>query len=410
MIAVGSLSNVPWESHKALGEFIKNLAKKGITARLVGGVVRDALLSRLVPSGDFDFAVDATPDQMIAICFETGLQVIPTGVSFGTVTCIIEGEPYEITSLRKDITSDGRKAVVQYTKDWSEDAQRRDLTINALYADWDGKYYDPTGMGIEDLNNRYLRFVGDPESRIKEDFLRIIRFFRFMALFPSAKYEEETYKLCIKFSKKLKSISLERKWGELKKIFKSDYPLNAIESLISSKIMSEVCRINWSLNKLERSLPWVKNRFNNIFYGLLGSVNQFSIDSNNCIPLKLQKRLEDVFKIKFSSSLDLQALYWFGKQNYKDAYIRDTITNKPFSEEALKKCNEAIEAIDAVLMPRFPVSGANLQELGFTPGPAMGDILRETEKWWVESNFTPDFEDCLQRIKQLYLGEPLDKI
>lgn len=410
MIPVGSLSNVPWESHKALGKFIRHLAKKGITARLVGGVVRDALLNRFDPSTDFDFAVDATPDQMIATCLETGLQVIPSGISFGTVSCIIEGKPYEITSLRKDITTDGRKAVVQYTKDWSEDAQRRDLTINALYADWDGKYYDPTGMGVDDLNNRYLRFVGDPERRIKEDFLRIIRFFRFMALFSSAKYDEETYKLCIKFSKKLKYISLERKWDELKKIFKSAYPLNAIENLISSKIMSEVCRINWSLNKLERSLPWVKNKFSDIFYGLLGSVNQFSVDRNNCIPLKLQKRLEEVFKIKLSSSMDLKALYWSGKQNYKDAYIKYIITNKVFSEESLKKCNEAIEAIEAVLIPRFPISGANLQELGFNPGPAMGNILRETERWWVESNFAPDFEACLQHIKHLYLGERLDKI
>ncbi|MDP3641105.1 MAG: CCA tRNA nucleotidyltransferase, partial [Alphaproteobacteria bacterium] len=237
MIPAGRLSSVPWNSQTALGQFIQNLSKQRITARIVGGAVRDAILNRFNQQTDVDLAVDITPDEMIAACMELEIQVIPSGLIYGTVTCILDGKPYEITSLRRDVATNGRKAIVSYTKDWHEDATRRDLTINALYADWDGTYYDPTGQGVDDLNNQYLRFIGNPEQRIQEDYLRIVRFFRFMALFKTTQYDEEAFRACIKFAHQLHLVSIERKWSELQKIFKSLFPFKAIESLISSKLM-----------------------------------------------------------------------------------------------------------------------------------------------------------------------------
>jgi poly(A) polymerase len=297
---------------------------------------------------------------------------------YGTVTCILGNKAYEITSLRKDVSTNGRRAVVSYTKDWKVDAKRRDLTINALYADWDGKYYDPTGQGVEDLNNQYLRFIGNPEKRIQEDILRIVRFFRFMSLFQKPTYDENAYQTCIQMTEHLKTISHERKWGELQKIFYSYYPLNAIESLISSNIMLEVCRINWSLNKLERSLPWFQNHFKDIFYGILGSVNHFTADRNICIPISLQKRLEEILKVNFLLPINLKDVYLIGRTTYKDAYIRHIITTQTFSNEALKKLNEALINIESFIVPKFPVSGADLQELGFTSGPTMGALVGRT--------------------------------
>jgi poly(A) polymerase len=410
MKPVGHIKDAPWVLHDDLGLFIQQLYGKGVTARLVGGVVRETLLGRFDYNCDLDIAVDVTPGEMIAICMELGIQVIPTGLVFGTVTCILGDKSYEITSLRKDIKTDGRKAVVAYTKDWIEDACRRDLTINALYADWDGHYYDPTGKGIDDLNHRYLRFIGNPRQRIQEDFLRIVRFFRFMGLFPHPKYDGVAYQACISLAKHLNSISQERKWSELQKIFQSKYPLNAIESLIASKIMLEVCRINWSLNKLERSMPWVQNYFEDIFFYILGGVNHFSIDRTNCLPVSLQKRLVDVFNAPFRSRFDLKDLYWAGRAVYKDAYIQHVIVTQDFSPEALEKCKEEITKIDACLIPKFPVSGVDLQELGFTPGPLMGAVLKDTEKWWVESDFKPDFNACLKRIQSLHLKKLKDNI
>lgn len=410
MTPVGVLKNTPWKFHNALGQFTRQLSQKNITARLVGGAVREALLNRFDPSCDLDLAVDATPGEIIATCLELGVQVIPSGLIYGTVTCIIDNKSYEITSLRQDISTDGRKAVVKYTQNWKEDASRRDLTINALYADWDGKYYDPTGMGCEDLKNHYLRFIGDPLTRIQEDFLRIVRFFRFMGSFENPSYDKHAYDACIQMAKHLKTVSLERKWSELQKTFKAYYPLNAIESLISSNIMSEVCRINWSLNKLERSLPWVQNHFHDIFYGIVGGVNQFTMDRNICIPINLQKRLEDAFKMEFNPPINKKGLYLLGRSVYKDVYIKNVIVTQVFSKEAVEKCQQGLIYIDSLEIPKFPVSGTDLQELGFTPGPVMGHILKKTEEWWMENDFIPDFKACIQYIQKLHLLTLKDRI
>lgn len=410
MTPAGTLSSVPWSANTVLGQFIQKLANKGISARLVGGAVREAILNRFDHTCDIDIAVDVTPGEMIAACLELEIQVTPSGLIYGTVTCILEGTPYEITSLRQDVATDGRKAIVRYTKDWREDAARRDLTINALYADWDGTYYDPTGQGIEDLNNQYLRFIGDAEQRIQEDYLRIVRFFRFMALFPNVKYDEEAFKACLKFAHQLQIVSIERKWSELKKIFKSNYPLNSIEALISSKLMLQVCRINWSLNKLERSIHWVKNHFNDIFYGILGGLNHFQIDRNICIPISIQKRLDEAFKVTLQSGINLKDLYLNGRSVYKDVYIRNLITTQDFSDAAMQECNEKLHQIETMDIPKFPVSGVDLQELGFTPGPLMGEILKKTEQWWVDHDFIPDYKTCLKYIQQLHLTQLRDKI
>lgn len=410
MKPVGSLTQIPWRHNVALENFIHKLTKRGCTLRFVGGAVREAILGRFDERCDIDLAVDATPDVVVAMCIEMGVQVIPSGIAYGTVTVILEGKPYEITSLRKDMSTDGRKAVVKYTKDWNEDALRRDLTINALYADWDGQYYDPTGQGVADLDARFLRFIGDPVKRIQEDYLRIIRFFRFMALFSSARYDDATYAACIQQAKQLQYISLERKWAELQKIFKANYPLNAIEGLITSKLMNNLCRLNWSLNKLERSIPWIKNYFDDVFYGILGGINHFQMDRGICIPITLQKRLEDVCNKTIQLDVNLKDLYRLGRSVYKDVYIRNIITQQSFSVETVKKCTEDLQTIEIMEIPKFPVSGGDLQEFGFTPGPIMGKILKETEEWWVENNFSPDFKGCLKHIQHLHLEMLRDKI
>jgi poly(A) polymerase len=410
MKPAGSLSRAPWKHRVVLEQFIRKLSNKGFILRVVGGAVREAILGRTDDQCDIDLAIDATPDEVVAFCIEMGVQVIPSGIAYGTVTVILDGDAYEITSLRKDMRTDGRKAVVEYTKNWTEDAERRDLTINALYADWDGQYYDPTGQGLADLEARFLRFIGDPVKRIQEDYLRIIRFFRFMALFSNPRYDDATYEICISHGKQLQYISLERKWNELQKIFKANYPLNAIEGLITSKLMNNVCRLNWSLNKLERAIPWVKNYFHEVFYGVLGCINHFQMDRGICIPITLQKRLEDVCSKTIHPEVNLKDLYKLGRSVYRDVYIRNVITNQNFSVEALQKCTEDLQTIETVEIPKLPVSGGDLQEVGFTPGPVMGQILKDTEEWWVEKNFKPDFKSCLKHIQHLHLAMLKDKI
>src|SRR5581483_1607408 len=148
-------------------------------ARFVGGCVRNAILRQ--PIGDIDIATKLTPDQVTRALETAGLKAVPTGVEHGTVTAVAGGHPYEITTLRRDVETDGRRAVVAFTTDWAEDAMRRDFRLNALYADPNGKLYDPTAGGLADARAGRIVFVGDAETRIREDALRILRFFRFSA-------------------------------------------------------------------------------------------------------------------------------------------------------------------------------------------------------------------------------------
>ncbi|MEQ1784957.1 MAG: CCA tRNA nucleotidyltransferase, partial [Hyphomonadaceae bacterium] len=148
-------------------------------ARYVGGCVRNALLGE--PVSDIDIATQLVPDEVTQVMRAAGIAVHPTGIEHGTLTVVADHQPFEVTTLRRDVETDGRRAVVAFTQDWAEDAQRRDFRINALYADRNGQIFDPTGGGLDDLAARRIVFVGDPETRIREDYLRILRFFRFYA-------------------------------------------------------------------------------------------------------------------------------------------------------------------------------------------------------------------------------------
>ena len=197
--------------------------EKGHHIRIIGGAVRDLLLSRHIPK-DIDLAVTATPDEMIEIFKENKIRYIETGLQHGTLTAHINGHNYEITTLRIDTEHDGRRAVVEFTNDWKLDAERRDLTINAMSLDFDGNLHDYFG-GVDDLKSKKVRFVGDPEKRIKEDFLRILRYFRFYGRISenADDHEKTTLEVIRKCAPGLKNIAVERVWVELAKIITAKF-------------------------------------------------------------------------------------------------------------------------------------------------------------------------------------------
>ena len=176
-----SIGQQPWMKTPQVVAVMDALEARGFTgcARFVGGCVRNSLLNR--PIEDIDIATTLTPDQVTEALQEAGIRAVPTGVEHGTITAVADSQPFEITTLRRDVSTDGRRAVVAFTQDWTEDAQRRDFTLNAVYADRDGTLFDPTGRGIEDGKAGRIVFVGDAMTRIREDYLRILRFFRFQA-------------------------------------------------------------------------------------------------------------------------------------------------------------------------------------------------------------------------------------
>ena len=254
-------SGVPLEILKALGGADKTL--------IVGGAVRDWLCDE--PIGDIDFATKLLPNESIQILLDSGFNVKPTGMDHGTITVFSDNNSYEITSLRKDILTDGRHAKVLFGGTWEEDANRRDFTVNALYSDEYGRILDFTGQGFKDLENKTLRFIGNPIKRIKEDYLRLLRYFRFLSRFLS-NIDNDSMNACIKLANKLNLLSYERLLIELDKIFiskNSDIVLNKIiENNIFSNIFLPVLIDNYKLkiNLLRKLLVKFKDYKNRTNY------------------------------------------------------------------------------------------------------------------------------------------------
>src|SRR6478609_9291469 len=189
------LANAPWLTHGPAGRVLALLNGNGEEARVVGGAVRNALLK--IPIGDIDIATTAVPDEVIRRAKAAGIKSVPTGIEHGTVTLVADGHPFEVTTLREDTETFGRKAKVAFGRDWVRDAERRDFTMNGLSVDADGVVHDYVG-GIADAAARRVRFIGDPDQRIAEDFLRILRFFRIHAAFGAGKPDRDGYLACIR--------------------------------------------------------------------------------------------------------------------------------------------------------------------------------------------------------------------
>jgi poly(A) polymerase len=228
-----------WLDHPGTQGLMQALEAAGHRALFVGGCVRNALLGE--PVGDVDIATDASPKTVSDIAESAGLKPVPTGIEHGTVTVVAEGKPHEVTTFRRDVETDGRRAVVAFSTRIEEDAQRRDFTMNALYADRHGQVMDPLN-GLPDLLARHVRFVGDAEIRIREDYLRILRFFRFHAAYgdPSGGLDPDGLAACATFSAGLETISRERITAELRKLLSARDPAPAVAAMAQSGVLHRI--------------------------------------------------------------------------------------------------------------------------------------------------------------------------
>ena len=233
-----SIGQRPWMTAAAPVMDALEAAGGGDCARYVGGCVRNTLLGK--PVSDIDIATRLTPEAVIVALKAAGLKAVPTGVEHGTVTAISDSKPYEITTLRRDVATDGRRAVVAFTDDWGEDAQRRDFTLNALYAQRDGNLFDPTGQGIADCRAGRIVFVGEAEARVREDYLRILRFFRFFAWNGAGPADAAALAACERLKGELKSLSAERVSKELLKLLAANDPRQAVGLMMRSGVLGEV--------------------------------------------------------------------------------------------------------------------------------------------------------------------------
>lgn len=235
MIFSPSDSLFAWLQKPPHQAFLKLLGSQGGEGRFVGSAVRDSLLGR--PIHDFDVATTETPTAVMQLLMKADCKVLPTGLKHGTLTVHFQGVVYEVTTLRQDMQTDGRHAKVSFTKDWKEDASRRDFTMNALYLDANGQLYDYFG-GQDDLAKGYVRFIGDASSRVREDFLRILRFFRFFGRYGTGGFDQESLKACLALKEGLCRLSRERVASEVKKIFQGPQLKTIVTLWVKEDILS----------------------------------------------------------------------------------------------------------------------------------------------------------------------------
>ena len=373
-----------WLTRPATQALCAALQAGGHRVFFVGGCVRNALLGEVV--GDLDLATDALPEKVVRLVEAAGFKAIPTGIDHGTVTVLAGGLPHEITTFRRDVQTDGRHAVVAYSTDVAQDAARRDFTMNALYADPAGEVVDPLG-GLQDLLARRLRFVGEPAQRIREDYLRILRFFRFSATYgdPALGMDAEGLAACAELADGIDGLSRERIGAEMRKLLSARDPAPALASMAASGVLRHVLsgadpRYVAPLVHLEAGAPphWQRRLV------VLGGQ-----DWDNALRLSrseqgLMARLRD----QVGNALSPAALGWrLGPDAGADAVLaRAAVLESPLPDDWTADVARGAAS-------RFPVTAADLMPA--LAGPALGAKLAELESRWLASDLRLSRDDLL---------------
>jgi len=415
MLNVNLNISPPWSSGIAY-EIMMVLGGSDKTM-IVGGAVRDWLSG--IPVKDIDFASKLLPDESMKILLKAGYNVKPIGIDHGTITVFNNNKSYEITSLRKDIITDGRHARVIFEGSWEDDAYRRDFTINALYSDEYGSIIDPTGLGFKDLESKTLRFIGKPQTRIKEDYIRIIRYFRFFSKY-SKNIDKDSMESCIKYAKYLSKISGERILTELEKIFLEKDSKDIINILVDKNIMNALYSPSLVKNfNLERSLLKKiisllnTNKNRNSYAFILYTSFIIALQNNNKYnSSKIVLSIVDRFSLSNNDkNLLNRNIAWISKN---EIITKKFITKLwlDHGELFVLELKEILSIIDnkKVKMflstfnnapPIFPISGKDLKKIGMSEGKQIGQIINLTRDWWINNDCIPDKNNCISFIKKL---------
>ncbi|MEP9389540.1 CCA tRNA nucleotidyltransferase [Mesorhizobium sp. KR9-304] len=409
-----SIAGAGWLQDADLQRLLAALNAGGDEARIAGGAVRNALLGQAV--ADVDIATTTTPEETIRRAKAAGFKVVPTGIEHGTVTVIAGGAGHEVTTLRADVETDGRRARVVFGRDWKADAERRDFTINALYAEADGTIVDFVG-GLADLESRTLRFIGDAETRIREDYLRILRFFRFFAWYGSGRPDAEGLKACARLKDGLDQLSAERVWAELKKLLAARDPSRTLLWMRQAGVLTKALPESekWGMDAIhglvaaERDLGWEVDPMLRLEAVVPPDAERVRVLAER---LKLSnaeaERLRSwarAPKLKPDcAESDLgKTLYRAGRQPIVD---RLRLSLASARSRAVENDGALVEAggysrllkfAEKWTTPTFPLKGADLQALGMPAGPDMGKLLKRLEEEWVESGFGLDSGALLER-------------
>jgi poly(A) polymerase len=403
------LAEAEWLTRPETRAVFAALGKRGFAARAVGGAVRNALLGR--PVVDIDIATPARPEEVMAAARVAGLGAIPTGIDHGTVTVLANRVPYQVTTLRQDVETDGRHATVAFTDDWAADARRRDFTINALYCDAEGEVFDPL-LAYADLAERRVRFIGDAGARIREDYLRILRFFRLTADYGEGPPDREGLAACVAEREGIAVLSGERVRQELLRLLVARRATELVGVLQGYGLATYVLPIAPRPTLLERLVA--------IEAGL-------GLDPNAILRLAAlgvevpedAERLRDRLRLSndehaILARAGIQAadlcpgapeqaararLYADGEAAYRERVLLAWARagDPPDSRD----WRERLALPERWQPPQFPVGGADVMALGVPAGPRVGELLRALEEWWVAGDFAADAAALRARLAEL---------
>ncbi|KGF67995.1 poly(A) polymerase [Hoeflea sp. BAL378] len=412
MSTAASVAGEAWFKDPALTRIFALLNREGEEVRVVGGAVRNALMG--LPVTDTDLATTWAPEQVMSQSEAAGIRAVPTGIDHGTVTLVIDGRGFEVTTLRHDAETDGRRAKVVFGSDWQTDAARRDFTINALYADSSGAIIDLVG-GLEDIASRTVRFIGEPDDRIAEDHLRILRYFRFFAHYGAGRPDAAALKACARARDSLVKLSAERVWKELKTLFAARDPGRALLWMRQAGILSLVVPESekWGIDSVggliatEEALGWEPDP-------LLRLMAIVPPDAERMREMSARMKLSraDTERLvrwaeapAVAPTLAITALdrllYRHGAQPLMDRIRLSLVAARARTDTDASALTDAaghsrhLARAAGWTRPMFPVTGSDLIAKGIKPGPEMGARLSALEELWIDSNFTLDKEALL---------------
>ncbi|WAJ30051.1 CCA tRNA nucleotidyltransferase [Antarcticirhabdus aurantiaca] len=405
-----------WLRAEPLQRLLSALSENGEEARVAGGAVRNALMKR--DATDIDVATTVLPQETIRRAEAAGFRAVPTGIEHGTITVVTPGGPFEVTTLREDIETDGRRAVVRFGRDWKRDAERRDFTINALYADKDGAVLDLVG-GIKDIEAGVLRFVGDPETRIREDYLRTLRFFRFFAWYGSGRPDAAGLRASARLKDGLSRLSAERVWMELRKLLAAPDPSRALLWMRQAGVLTAVLPESekWGIDAIhlltqaEAALGWPADAL---------------LRLQAIVPPDPERMVAMAGRLKLSNAERDRLLAWTQADKPDPAMADGALRARLFfgdrqaildrlrlalasargraaggAPDALAEAAALSRQLDIASRfdpPAFPVSGSDVVAAGTPAGPEVGRAIDRLKRLWVDGGFVMSREDLLARL------------
>lgn len=397
--------NAPWIDAPETRAVAAALRAGGREPRFVGGCVRDALAGR--PAKDVDLATQEPPARVIELLQAAGINFAPTGLAHGTVTAIVDGRPFEVTTLRRDVATDGRRATVEFTDDWRADALRRDFTMNAMSAELDGGVHDYAG-GAADLAAGCVRFVGDPATRIREDVLRILRFFRFHAHYGKGDPDGAGLEACAQLASLLPGLSGERVAAELLRLLAADAAAATLALMRERGVLAHGLPELGAIERLRALQAIAASEARDPVIRLAALLHDPVAASALADRLRLSGRDRDRLVAALRRHEGLwpasddqarrRALYRLGAGTLRDLALL------AWADGDVGLARPALELARGGEAPRLPVRGEDVRALGVAAGPEIGRLLAAVEAWWEAGDYRAGRDECLAQLKSRVEG------